>query len=126
MAMSLAALAARISRASSSSWMRPAAGLERSFMGSVGVFNFNEGNISEFLIGPGKGDAPFGSPGVGINGISLGAVQFVVMKRMKGQKIFLGGMVEDEQAFLGFYRCGCRPIVRLLSWLGRRRGKSFP
>jgi hypothetical protein len=57
-------------------------------MESVGVFDFNEGNIGELLIGPCKGDAPFGNPGIGIDGISPGAVQFVVMERMKGQKIF--------------------------------------
>jgi hypothetical protein len=71
-------------------------------MESVGVFDFNEGNIGEFLIGPCEGDAPFGSPGIGIDGISPGAVQFVVMERLKGQKIFFGRMVEDEEAFLGF------------------------
>lgn len=70
-------------------------------MGSVGVFDFNEGNIGERLIGPCEGDAPFGIPGIGIDGISPGAVQFVVMERMKGQKFFFGGMVEDEQALLG-------------------------
>jgi hypothetical protein len=40
------------------------------------------------LIGPYKADAPFGSPGIGIDGISPGAVQFVVMEQMKGQKLF--------------------------------------
>jgi hypothetical protein len=71
-------------------------------MGSVGVFDFDEGNIGERLVGLCEGDAPFGIPGIGIDGISPGAVQFVVMERMKGQKVFFGGMVEYEQAFLGF------------------------
>jgi hypothetical protein len=57
-------------------------------MGSVGVFDFDEGNIGERLVGPCEGDAPFGIPGIGIDGISPGAVQFVVMERMKGQKVF--------------------------------------
>jgi len=68
----------------------------------VGVFYFNEGNVGEFLIGPCKGDAPFGNAGIGIDGISPASLQFVVMERMKAQKVFFGGMVEDEQAFLGF------------------------
>jgi hypothetical protein len=71
-------------------------------MGTVGVFDCNEGNIGEFFIGPCEGDAPFGNTGVGIDGISAGAVQFVVMERMKGQQIFFGGMVKDEEPFLGF------------------------
>jgi hypothetical protein len=49
-------------------------------MGSVGVFDCNEGNIGELLIGPHESDAPFGSPGIGIDGISPGAVQFVVIE----------------------------------------------
>jgi len=100
--MSLAALAAGIWRASNSSWRRPAAGLVRIFIGSVSVFDFNEGNIGKFFIGPCEGDSPFGNPGIGIDGISPGAMQFVVVERMKGQKIFFGGMVEDEETFLGF------------------------
>lgn len=71
-------------------------------MGSVGVFDFNKGNIGELLIGPCEGDAPFGSPGIGIDGISPSAVPFVVVEGVKGQKIFFGGMVEDEEAFPGF------------------------
>jgi hypothetical protein len=74
--------------------MSPAAGKVRSFMGSVGVINFDEGNIGECLIGPCEGEAPFGIP--------PGAAEFVVMERTHGQEIFFGGMVEDEQAFLGF------------------------
>jgi hypothetical protein len=54
----------------------------------VGVFDFDEGNIGERLVGPCEGDAPFGIPGISIDGISPGAVQFVVMERMKGQKVF--------------------------------------
>jgi hypothetical protein len=71
-------------------------------MGSVGVFNFDEGNIGERLIGPCEGDAPFGIPRIGIDGLPPGAVEFVIMEGMQRQEIFLGGMVEDEQAFLGF------------------------
>jgi hypothetical protein len=53
-------------------------------MGSVGVFDFDEGNIGELLVGPSKSDAPFRSASIGVDGVSLGAVEFVVMKRVKG------------------------------------------
>ena len=71
-------------------------------MESVGVFDFDKGNIGEHLIGPCERDAPFRGADIGIGGISLGALQFVVMERMKGKEIFFGGMVQDEEAFLSF------------------------
>jgi hypothetical protein len=43
-------------------------------MVSVGVFDFDERNIGELLIGPCESDAPFGIPGIGIYGVSPGAV----------------------------------------------------
>jgi len=89
-------------RASSSSWIRPAAGLVRSFMGSVGVFDFDEGNISELLVGPCKSDAPFRGKSIGVDGVSPDAVQFVVMKRMKCKEILLGRMMKNHEAFLRF------------------------
>lgn len=83
-------------------------------MSSVSVFDFNEGDIGEFLIGPCEGNAPFGDSGIGIDGIPPGAVQFMVMKGVKVQKIFFCGMMEDEEALLRFIDADVNPTAWLL------------
>lgn len=64
-----------------------AAVLMRRFMESLGVFGFDEGNIGELLIGQCESNASFRGPGIDVDGISLGAVQFVVTKRIENPKI---------------------------------------
>jgi hypothetical protein len=84
-------------------------------MESVGVFDFDEGNIGEFLVGPCESDAPFGSAGIGINGMAPGAVELVVVKRMEGKEISFGRVVKNEQAFLGFIKADVTHLFCLFS-----------
>jgi hypothetical protein len=87
-------------------------------MGSVGVFDLNEGNIGEFVIGPGKSDAPFGVPGVGVDAIPASALELVVVERVKGEEILFDGMVEDDEAFLRLVEAEVAQKLQFLSGEG--------
>lgn len=59
------------------------AGLVRSFRGSVGVFDVDEGNIGALLVGPRESDGSFRGAGIGVDEILRGVVQLVATKRVK-------------------------------------------
>lgn len=78
----------------------------------MGVFDFDEFHVGQFIIDPGKGDPPPGVPGIGIDGIASFTVKLVVMEDLEHQEIPFGCLIEDGQSFLGLV--GPQPAELLL------------
>ncbi len=62
-----------------------------------------------------EGDAPWGFPGVCIDGVFRGSFEFVVMEGGDEQERFFVGFVEDGKALEGFYSIEVSEFVGFFS-----------
>ena len=69
------------------------------FMGSLVVGDLNMVSVLTF---PSEDDAPWGFPGVCVDGVFRGSFEFVVMKDRDEQEEFFVGFVEDGGLFRVF------------------------
>jgi hypothetical protein len=69
------------------------------FMGSLVVGDLNMVSVLPF---PSEDDAPWGFPGVCVDGVFRGSFEFVVMKDRDEQEEFFVGFVEDGGLFRVF------------------------
>lgn len=66
---------------------------------SVGVFDSDEFDIFHFQVLPLEGDPPWGFPGVRVDGVFWGSLEFVVVKGGNEQEGLFIGFVEGGQTF---------------------------